>query len=115
MYMVGALVMLLSKRYQRLGDLAAGTIVVKVQRESSPRLLPPLRPDLELPPQLATAFSPDDVALAREFVLRRNDLQPDRRATLGRQIATRLRQRLGPTAPDGQDEELIARVAALRR
>jgi uncharacterized RDD family membrane protein YckC len=114
-YALGALVMLLNRRSQRLGDLAAGTLVVKVQRETSPRILHTLSSQPELLPLQASALTPDDVALAREFLLRRDELAAERRAALAERIAGRLRGRLGPETTNEPPEELIARVAAARR
>lgn len=120
-YMLGAVVILLNRRSQRLGDLAAGTIVVKERREAAPRSLDLTVTD-PLAPQQAAAFLAEDVALAREFLLRRSGLAPSRRRELAERISRRLRARLDgaaleavPTADVGPDEELIARVAALRR
>ena len=118
-YMVGAVVILATRRAQRLGDLAAGTIVVKERRAERPRTLAPLPPEQALPPQQAALVTRDDVALARDFLLRRHELPPERRRVLAREIADRVRARLGePGAATGSpeaDEWLLARVAAVRR
>lgn len=114
-YMLGLSVMLLNRRAQRLGDIAAGTVVVKVQREASPRLLPLTGAERPLAPQLAAAIEDEDVALARDFLLRRNDLPGARRAELAERIAQRLRHRLGPRLGDDPAEALIERVATARR
>ena len=114
-YMLGAIVMLATRRSQRLGDLAAGTLVVKEHREAAPRTLSPSTVYEELPPQLAAAFTADDVALARDFMLRADDLDAERRRALANRIATRLRARLdAETVPD-PDIVLIGRVAAIGR
>ena len=117
-YMVGAICILLTRRGQRLGDLAAGTVVVRERHAELPRTLPPLDPALALPPQLAGAFSSDDVRLARDFLLRAPYLRAARRAELGRQIASTLRARLQaagqPVPPDLTDDRLLPGVAALR-
>ena len=118
-YMLGVTAILLTRRAQRLGDLAAGTIVVKERRVGSPRTLAALPPEQALPPQQAVLFTRDDVALARDFLLRRHELPPDRRGALAGEIAGRFRARLGEpgdvaATPEG-DEWLLARVAAVRR
>lgn len=116
-YMLGACVMLISSRSQRLGDLAAGTIVVKEGREAEPTMLGAgaHRPVYELSPQQAALFGPEDVSLARAFLLRRADLDDDRRYDLAGKIASQFRARLGPAAPPESDERLLAAIAALRR
>jgi uncharacterized RDD family membrane protein YckC len=117
-YMIGAICILMTRRSQRLGDLAAGTVVVRERRAELPRTLPPLDPSLMLPPQLAQAFTMDDVLLARDFVLRAPDLQPVQRYELAARIAASLRARLAasgqPAPPDLPDERLVLGVAALR-
>jgi len=117
-YMIGAVTMLVTPRSQRLGDLAAGTIVVRERRAELPRPLPALDPSLMLPPQLASAFASADVLLARDFLRRAPSLVPARRQELRGQIAATLRARLaasGQTLPPGfADDHLLAAVAALR-
>jgi uncharacterized RDD family membrane protein YckC len=117
-YMIGVISILVTRRGQRLGDLAAGTVVVRERHAELPRTLPPLDPSLALPPQLASAFSSEDVRLARDFLLRAPSLRPARRSELARQIATTLRARLQasgqPVPPDLTDDRLLPGVAALR-
>jgi uncharacterized RDD family membrane protein YckC len=118
-YMVGTVCILATKRSQRLGDLAAGTIVVHERSGALPRTLAPLDPSAALPPQFVTAFTPEDVALARDFLLRAESMPAVQRQEFGARIAAALRQRLtasGQTAPpDLTDEHLLAGVAGLRR
>ena len=118
-YMIGAAVILATRRSQRLGDLAAGTMVVKERTAAPPRTLAALPPEHALPPHQAVLFTRDDVALARDFLLRRQELPPDRRRALAREIADRFRARLGEddrlaVSPEA-DEWLLTRVAAARR
>src|SRR5215213_772916 len=60
-YMIGIISILVTSRSQRLGDIAAGTIVVRERPAELPRPLPPVDPSLMLPPQLAGAFSSADI------------------------------------------------------
>jgi uncharacterized RDD family membrane protein YckC len=116
-YMIGIIAILVTPRSQRLGDLAAGTIVIRERHAELPRPLPPLDPSLALPPQLAGAFSSADVLLARDYLRRVPSLLPARRAALSRQIAVTLRARLVASGqsvpPDLTDDHLLAAVAAL--
>jgi uncharacterized RDD family membrane protein YckC len=117
-YMVGVISILVTPRSQRLGDLAAGTIVVRERSAELPRPLPPVDPSLMLPPHLASAFTSADVLLARDFLRRAPTLLPARRDALRRQIVATLRARLtaiGQPAPRAlTDDQLLAAVAALR-
>jgi uncharacterized RDD family membrane protein YckC len=117
-YMIGVVSILVTRRSQRLGDVAAGTLVVRERHAELPRPLPPVDPSLMLPPHLAAAFASTDVLLARDFLRRAPTLLPARRDALRAQIAGALRARLaaiGQAAPpDLTDDRLLAAVAALR-
>lgn len=117
-YMLGAVCVLMTRRSQRLGDLAAGTIVVHERSEAFPRTLAPLDPSAALLPQIAAVFTAEDVALARDFLLRVGSMPPGQRQALGGQIAASLRRRLAASGQaataDLTDERLLAGVAALR-
>jgi uncharacterized RDD family membrane protein YckC len=117
-YMIGIISMLVTARSQRLGDLAAGTIVVRERPAELPRPLPPVDQSLLLPPHLAGAFKSTDILLARDFLRRAPTLLPGRRDALRTQIAATLRARLAAigqaSPPDFTEEQLLAAVAALR-
>ena len=97
-YLVGLASMFLSSRFQRLGDLVAGTIVVVPARAgaASPiELSPPAQPK-----ELATL--PDDVALDADereaielFLRRRHTLGRAREEELANMIAGSIATRLG--------------------
>lgn len=92
-YALGALCMLLNRRAQRLGDLAAGTIVV---HESAPPL-PPLA--AAAPPDAIPAAQPltaEDLDLIATFLQRRDSLPGDVRAGMAERIGRELRSRLPP-------------------
>jgi uncharacterized RDD family membrane protein YckC len=117
-YTIGIICILVSRRGQRLGDMVAGTVVVRERRAELPGTLPPIDPSRALPPQIAAAFSTDDIRLARDFLLRAPTLPSDRRAELARQIAQTLRARMAAASvlppSDLTNERLLAGVAALR-
>jgi uncharacterized RDD family membrane protein YckC len=97
-YGVGGLAALLGAKAQRLGDLAAGTVVV--------RHGPALEPDLDqmaedrynsfrdyphLAARLRQMVTPELAAVALRAVLRRERLEPDARVALFGEIAPRMR------------------------
>lgn len=92
-------VSVLSRRGQRLGDHAAGTVVVR--EGSRRRRVEPL--DLRVPAGYegyAAAIdpagaAPQDYDAARSFLQRRDDLDPQARAAIAAQLATRIAGRLG--------------------
>ncbi len=91
-YAVAIMSMLLTKRGKRLGDLAAGTIVVREGLAARPGTAPVKRRSHEAvrgAPAHARLTNDEFVVLER-FVERRADLSPERRALLADRIAGRL-------------------------
>jgi uncharacterized RDD family membrane protein YckC len=107
-YGVGVVTMVVTARSQRLGDLAAGTIVIRE------RPLPPPAP-LALGPDVAadaaldtTALSEREYALVRSFLERRASLTPAARRHLATQLAEGLRPRVAAgTVPPGEEEVFL--------
>jgi len=116
LYGIGVITMFIDQRSRRLGDLAAGTLVVKdrhsVTLESLAAAVPPpfstTTAALTLPN--IHMISSTDYDLVQEFLRRRSTLSPEVRARLGSQLAARMRTRLD-LPPDGRDEHLLQQVA----
>ena len=94
-YLVGGLSCLVSPKAQRLGDLAANTIVVREPKLSSPdleQLRTPkynsLRDHPHLVARLRHQTSPREADIALQALLRRNQLDPLSRIDLFAQIAS---------------------------
>lgn len=119
-YGLGVMVMFIDQRARRLGDLAAGTLVVKergtVSLESLTRQTDPL-------PTAATNGEPvqlklpnlhlvteEDYNLVQDFLRRRSELGRESRAQLGAQLAENLRVRLG-IPPDSYHESFLEYLA----
>jgi uncharacterized RDD family membrane protein YckC len=109
---------LVTTRGKRLGDVVAGTYVV---RERFP--FPGVRP-VAMPPYLAgwaaaadMAPLPDGLALAvRQFLDRAPTLNPGSRAALGAQLCTQVLSHVAPAPAPGQaPEAVLAAVIAERR
>ncbi len=119
-YLVGIVAVLFTKNNQRLGDLAAGTIVVResTQRTELPR--PREAPTGGLGPDASlwdvSAISAEDVATVRRFLDRRAALAPAAREKLAREMATRLASKVaGPPRhwePEAFLEYLVTAKAA---
>jgi uncharacterized RDD family membrane protein YckC len=114
-YVVGVISILVTSRNQRLGDLAAGTLVVRERRQAvtpAATYLPPPggAPFLEWD---VSGVSVDDVATLRQFLERRVSLSPGARAHLATDLAARVRPKV-VGAPEGWHPEsfLEAVVAA---
>jgi uncharacterized RDD family membrane protein YckC len=110
LYAVGIISVLVSSRNQRLGDLAAGTVVVREQPTEA----------LQIPGEStrvqgrlrANRLTEQEFALIERFLQRRADLDVEVRGRTAQQIATRVRERLGLPASDVQHEELLERLLA---
>lgn len=108
-YLVGGLTMLATRKAQRLGDLAAGTIVVRAPRPSEPdleQLLAGRYNSLREPPHLAARLrqkvSPRAGAVALQALVRRDELDPAARVSLFAELASGFRT-LVPYPPEVAD------------
>jgi uncharacterized membrane protein SpoIIM required for sporulation/uncharacterized RDD family membrane protein YckC len=98
LYLVGMLSVLFTRRGRRLGDLVAGTIVVRedLRRTEPPRHRATPRQSTAPVRALQTQLSEDQYAVLSRFVERSATLEPLRRAALAEQLAARL----GSAVPD---------------
>ncbi len=118
-YGVGLLMIILTSRSQRLGDLAAGTYVVRAPRPQldyfSLRTMSPLGAGRSVETR---GLSGEMQRLVREFVSREGRLAPKDRARVAKQIADRVRPyALGPevsplSARDANDDVEFLRAIA---
>lgn len=101
-YLLGILVMTWDGRFARLGDRAAGTMVMIEDpvRVAPPILLepPPTAAEIEAFPHRFGIPLPEREAI--ELLLRRRDLSPARRLELAEMIAPTLERRLGAKCDD---------------
>lgn len=121
-YAIGLLVMLLNERAKRLGDFAAGTIVV---REGARRSLSAVTAVAAVAVSEAAetagadaagipVLDPQDATLVRDFLVRRAHLAPEARSRLAARLATRLAARYGIQGQrDGlADEAFLERLGS---
>ncbi|MBI5726004.1 MAG: RDD family protein [Planctomycetes bacterium] len=117
-YLIGGLACFFSRRCQRLGDLAAGTIVVSQARP--PELNAELalggkynsfREHPHLEARLRQRVSPELAGLAMEAVIRRDELAPQARVELFAAVAGALRRAAAfpPEAVEGMSDEQYVR------
>jgi uncharacterized RDD family membrane protein YckC len=121
-YLVGIVSILATKRNQRLGDLAADTVVARAPRRGPTTA--PLEAAGPLPSALVSwdvsGISPTELATVRAFLERRHDLEWGARKELARTMAERLRPRVGGVAASGpagdalDDEAFLERVARVK-
>lgn len=97
-YLIGSISCLVTRHCQRIGDIAAGTLVVREVSPSAPSFGELLatgensfatRPHLEA--RLRRRVSPEEARIALDAVTRRNELDPDCRLKLFRRLADHFR------------------------
>ncbi len=100
LYLVGGAAMLLTSRYQRLGDLVSNTVVVRKRQLPLPDLAAlaererfnSLLDAPHLSARLRAQVSPELAQLAYQALLRRDSLTPETRILIFRAIAARFKQ-----------------------
>lgn len=127
-YGIGIVALLANSRNQRLGDIAAGTIVVREGKTTRP--MAPAAPSDQaagtasasvtepLPPDWqywdVSAVSAEDLGTVRRFLERRPFLTPEARSRLANELAARLRTKVSGPAEDLHPEVFLAEVAAVK-
>jgi uncharacterized RDD family membrane protein YckC len=101
-YGVGLVATFASGRSQRLGDLAAGTLVIKLGSHPLAQLEPPPGP-----PPGSDVLRPEERELVHRFFARSGKMLPEARRALASEIAAPLAQRRGLKLPreDTLDDE----------
>jgi uncharacterized RDD family membrane protein YckC len=102
-YLLSAISALISKENKRLGDLAAGTLVVR-DRADAPRDLDAY---LDRPARTDTGLADADRVLIERFLARRRTLDRTARVRLAAQIADRVRPTLRAQYTHLDDEALL--------
>lgn len=137
-YLVGAIAIFASARNQRVGDMAAGTIVVQRVKAGThlvggyaapgaygfdPATAPgAMVPGSTMPPVLSpavvgwdvSAVTAEEVAAVRSFLVRRHQLDPTHRANLAQTLAFQILPKVAGVPLDGGPEFFLERIAAAR-
>lgn len=113
-YLVGMLSVLFTKNNQRLGDLAAGTIVVRERRQSTSLPGPAPTPPADSGLYDVSAVSAEEVATIRRFLDRRATLTEESRNRLAMEMATRLGPKVAGPARHWDPEEFLEYVVATK-
>jgi uncharacterized RDD family membrane protein YckC len=112
-YAIGIVTMLVSARNQRLGDLAAGTVVVHEKALAAP-VMTVARPATAVA-WSGAGLTEAELLLVETFLQRRHEIDPGIRETHAHAIAERLRARLGAATPPLEPEALIEALHARAR
>jgi len=136
LYLTGVITMLCTKRHQRLGDLAAGTIVVHERSDEQPLMIE--RGTSIMPAQHAPAYDPpvstaaardasglaadaiaklgaNDLLLIESFFARALDLSLATRAEIAGRIAAQMAAKMDVTVPPGNPERFLEAIAYAMR
>lgn len=113
-YLAGPVSILVSANNQRLGDHAAGSLVLRDRRAGDP--VADSTPWAQRAPGAAdvSAVSAEDLATVRTFLERRWSLESHARAMLAANLAERLQPRVAGAPPDGSPEAFLEWLAAVR-
>ncbi len=112
-YLVGLLSILVSERNQRLGDLAAGTLVI---RDAVPASTTTTRASLSpAPPQSedwdVSAVSEEELAAVRRFLQRRDGLDTRARLELAHRLERGLRAKVAGAPASAEPESFLEALA----
>jgi uncharacterized RDD family membrane protein YckC len=130
-YLAGIVSIVVSTRNQRLGDMAADTLVVREPRgpgkatawEQRPGSVPAPPPAPWVAPGSSngvadqwdvSAISQEEFAAVRQFLERRWTIEHDARRRLAWQLAEGLRPKVAGAPPEVQGEQLLERLAAAK-
>jgi uncharacterized RDD family membrane protein YckC len=129
-YAVGVIVMFCNKQHQRLGDMAAGTLVVRDREEEAPlwgdagsrtftaAVFAPNAPALEphhaltLPSNGVAKLSTADLEVLEGFLTRRLDMSLATRKVLAERIAAAIQAKSGLEVPEGASVETFLEATA---
>ncbi len=114
-YLVASISVFVSSRNQRLGDLAAGTLVIRVPRV--PRYRPATSPPGFVPVGPVwdvSGVAPAEVAAIRRFLDRRGAIDVGARGALAADLAGRVRPRVAGVLGALTDEQLLEGIATIK-
>ena len=115
-YGLGMAVVFASKRNQRLGDIAAGTVVVR-ERKGGRRAPTPAEPtgiSVDASGWDVSGVSAEEIATVRRFLERRGDLLPDARRRLASDLTARLLPKVAGAPPGTEVEAFLEALSAAK-
>jgi uncharacterized RDD family membrane protein YckC len=125
-YLVGVIAMLCNRKNKRLGDMAAGTLVVHeltvedhsaafVGGEDFFARGVEKQPESGLPADAIARLEPSDLHVIETFFARALDLDLQTRAAMAARIAARMAAKMGVTLPEGNPERALEAMAKAMR
>jgi len=125
-YLVGMVAVLANPRNQRLGDMAAGTLVVRERSGGRRRRRPPAVVTAGAPTEEegvpagpwatwdVSAVTVDEVGTVRRFLVRRDELEAGARARIAEQLAARLRPKVAGAPVERDAERFLESLVAAK-
>ena len=117
-YAVGVLAILVTARNQRLGDLAAGTIVVRARQPGPSPVAAVAREPVAVPTELAgwdtTAVTAQELAAVRSFLDRRDSLEYGPRSAIAATLAGGLKGKVAGVSDEYDGERFLEALAAAK-
>ena len=112
-YLVGVVSILVTSRNQRVGDLAAGTLVIRDRRAVPAEVRIPYF--VEAPAWDTSAVDGQDLDAVVAFLARREHLEEGARTQIAAELARRLRPKVGGAATGERDEIFLERLVLSKR
>jgi uncharacterized RDD family membrane protein YckC len=116
-YLPAMISVIATRNNQRIGDLFAGTLVVREPRRVSAAVAGPALPDVPLERFASwdvTAVGEAESTAVRAFLDRRYELEPGARAALAAQLAGHMRPLVAGVRPGLSDETFLEYLAAAK-
>jgi uncharacterized RDD family membrane protein YckC len=115
LYVPAIVAVLATRRNQRLGDLAAGTLVIR-EPGGAPLVPGPSSPTIAVAAAGwdVSAITADDLVAVRTFLSRREQFTPASRRGLARELADRLGPKVAGPRPDTPPEAVLEGIAAAK-
>lgn len=124
-YLTGVITMLCNKRNKRLGDLAAGTLVIReTPADDRPAdvfmgggnfFAPQALEEQRVPADAVARLDASDLQVIETFFARALDLEPETRVAMGLRIAARISGKMQVPMPEGNPEPMLEDVAKAMR
>src|SRR5579871_5225629 len=115
-YLLGACVILSTRKNQRIGDVVAGTVVVRTERKPAKGEYrpPPAQLPTDEPAWDTSRISDEELAVVRHFLERRSELDHTVRAQIAGTLAERLRPKVTGARSDARGEVFLAQLVAAK-
>ena len=118
-YLVGIVAIMVSEKNQRLGDIVAGSIVIRDRRGDSRApiasfALPQVAIGVDVGAWDVSAISAEELAMLRKFLERRDGISRDARSEIASTLAGRLRPRVAGVPDDVSAEQFLEELVAIK-